>query len=311
MLEIVPLRPGGPSLEPVLQDYRRRYGLDEMTVLNVLMSALSTRQAQALLALREGRTVGAVLLARQGDEGRIEFLHVLPGAPEAEAELLARAEAELAGRPGLRCISASLPMLEGSNLSQTFRQRGYREIARARLVLDLAGFDREPVLPAGYQLAQWQERFLDDAAMILRTAHQGTDDVLLYPEIVTDDGARRLVERVLCGEYGKFDPALSPVVLFGERLAGLCLTVWHVALAQQGFILDLAVSAAHRRQGLGEAMVAAAACRYQAAGAAALSLAVTLSNRPARGLYERLGFQVEQRFSLFQRDFEPGSNPGA
>jgi len=301
-MEIVPASPGGPSLDAVIQDCRRRYAHSEETVLNALLESLSTGQAQALLALREGRPVGAVVFSRRGEAGRIHLLHALPEAPEAWANLLAGAEEALTREGGLAEITASLAILPETTLEETLRRQDYQFMLRAHLVLDLDAFHAQVALPAGYRLVAWQEQYLEQAAILVETVHRSAEDIALYPELASVSGARRLLGRVLGGNFGTFDPALSPMALAGgDALAGLCLAVWHGVLTGQGFILDLGVDPAHRRRGLGRALVVETARAFRAAGAEALGLAVTWTNRPARHLYEGLGFRVEQRFCICQK----------
>jgi len=302
-MEIVPTGAGGPELDLILQDYRRRYHLSETVVLNALFDALATRRASARVALESGRAVGAVVLSRRGEEGQIRLLHALGEAPTAEAALLAQAE-ELLRQGGAQRVTGSLPLATTDRLVDILRQHGYQVISRSRMVLDLAAVAvlEPPPLPWGYGLTPWQEAQEESAVALLDEAHRDSADSALYPEMAGLEGARKLLQNVESSHYGRFAPELARMVWYGESLAGLALNVWHAALPGQGFILDLAVAAAHRRQGLGRALVLATARAFQEAGADVLSLAVTLDNRPAVELYAGLGFQVEQHFSVLQKD---------
>ncbi len=300
-MEIVTVRAGGADLEPILQDYRRRYDLGEAAVLNVLLDALSSRRAQALVALRSGRPVGAIVVSQRGAEGQIRFWHVLEGETVALEPLLRRAE-EVVSRAGARRVGGTLVFPPGDPLEQALRRHGYRLAARARMVLDLGAGPPPPLWPPAYRLSPWMDTYEAAAVELLARAHQDSADAALYPELAGPEGPRRLLERVRAGMYGRFDPALAPIALAGAELAGLCLNVWHAALPGQGFILDLAVAPARRRRGLGKALVVASAQAFHRAGAQALGLAVTLANRPAVALYEELGFQVEQHFSLLHKE---------
>lgn len=306
-LEIVAAAPGRPSLEAVLEDYRRHYSLAEDVVLNLLVEALATRRAQALVALEGDRPVGAVIFSRKGEEGRIHLLHAQ--TPAAQDALLKRAEEEMVG---LARFSATLPLSVGERLRETFSRRGYRSIGRGRMVLPLGTPPPEAAVPAGYRLLSWQDDRLSDAAALMQEVHANPEDLALYPDLATPAGAEDLLRRCLEGEFGPFDPALSFMALVEmgnepgpPRLAGLCLNVWHPGYPGQGFILDLGVAVAHRRKGLGRALVLTTARAFAQAGATALGLAVNLSNRPALSLYESLGFRLEERFTVFQRPARP------
>jgi ribosomal protein S18 acetylase RimI-like enzyme len=300
LIEIVPARAGGPHLDPILQDYRRRYQLSETTILNALLEALTTRHAQALLALLAGRPVGAVIISQREGEGRLRLLHTLATAPTAAATLLARAD-EILLQSGAQHVTGSLPLAPQDPLLEALRQSGYQVIPRARMVLDFPRTGLSLELSPDYRLLPWHERYQDAAAVLLETAHRDSADIAMHPEFAGPEGTQRLFQTIFAGRYGRFDPDHAWLVLAGEQLAGVALNVWHAALLKEGFILDLAVAAAHRRHGLGRALVAATARSFQEAGAPRLGLAVTLANRPAVGLYEGLGFQVEQYFTVVSK----------
>jgi len=302
-MEIVPVGPDGPNLEPIFRDFRRHEKAADM-VLESLVGALATRQAQALVALVQGRPAGLIVLSASGESGRIHFLHAIGGAPEVLEALLMQAEETLRSAGSAR-LSATLFLPAEGVLESAMLHHGYQGFPRARMLLDLEApaFQEHP--PAGYSLIPWQESRQEEAVALIERAYRDTDDALLYPELSGPDGLRRLVERAVAGEFGPFVAALAPMALEGDTLVGLCLSTWHEAFPDQGFILDLAVDPPHRRRGLGRALVIATAGAFRRAGASALGLAVTLSNRPAVQLYENLGFQVEQRFGVFRKMLSP------
>lgn len=75
----------------------------------------------------------------------------------------------------------------------------------------------------------------------------------------------------------------------GELLGFICARV----VAGEAEILNLAVSGAARRGGIGGALVAAAVERAFALGAERAFLEVRQSNAAARGLYQKLGFSAQ------------------
>jgi ribosomal-protein-alanine N-acetyltransferase len=74
------------------------------------------------------------------------------------------------------------------------------------------------------------------------------------------------------------------------------------AIVDEAEVLTLAVDPAHRRSGLGQALVEAAAIAAAAAGARTLFLEVASDNRAALGLYRAAGFaRVGQRPAYYRR----------
>lgn len=73
----------------------------------------------------------------------------------------------------------------------------------------------------------------------------------------------------------------------------------------EGYISNVAVSPEHRRQGIGEALIAALTRRAERLGLAFLTLEARASNVPAICLYEKMNFrQVGRRKNYYQRPEE-------
>jgi GNAT superfamily N-acetyltransferase len=75
----------------------------------------------------------------------------------------------------------------------------------------------------------------------------------------------------------------------GDRPAGVAFVACH---GSEAMLHALQVRPAHRRRGIGETLLRAAANWAAGEGANRLSLAVTERNSAARALYARLGLQV-------------------
>jgi ribosomal protein S18 acetylase RimI-like enzyme len=88
----------------------------------------------------------------------------------------------------------------------------------------------------------------------------------------------------------EFDPAACTLAWSGDELAGVALC-WSSA-----FVKDLCVADAHRRRGLGEALLRHSFALFAARGVSALDLKVDSENPSgAVRLYERVGFEVVER----------------
>lgn len=91
----------------------------------------------------------------------------------------------------------------------------------------------------------------------------------------------------------------------GEALLGFCgLSVSF----EQGDILNIAVDPAHRKKGIGEALLRTAIEAFIALGGRELFLEVRASNAPARRLYEKCGFlPIGIRRNYYQQPAEDGA----
>ena len=78
------------------------------------------------------------------------------------------------------------------------------------------------------------------------------------------------------------------VVVDGDRVAGY---VGSQTVCDETDMMNVAVTADYRRQGLGEKLVLALVEELKAVNSKCLTLEVRDSNTPARTLYEKLGFQ--------------------
>lgn len=96
--------------------------------------------------------------------------------------------------------------------------------------------------------------------------------------------------------------ALWLVALDGERLMGY---IGSQAVLGEADMMNVAVDPAYRRQGVAEALVTALAERLAEKGNESLTLEVRVSNTPAIGLYEKLGFaQVGLRKNYYRHPKE-------
>ncbi len=88
----------------------------------------------------------------------------------------------------------------------------------------------------------------------------------------------------------------------GELLLGFC----GLSLSfEQGDILNIAVSPAHRQKGVGEALLRTAIEGFTHLGGKQLFLEVRASNAPARRLYEKCGFApISTRRNYYQQPVE-------
>ena len=93
--------------------------------------------------------------------------------------------------------------------------------------------------------------------------------------------------------------SLSLTVMNDSELVGY---VFARVRSTEGEILNVAVHPEHRERGLGMRLVAESMDRCRRAGAESIFLEVRESNRPAIGLYGKMGFRTLDRRRRFYRN---------
>ena len=92
------------------------------------------------------------------------------------------------------------------------------------------------------------------------------------------------------------------VALDGGTVAGY---VGSQSVMGEADMMNIAVSADYRRQGIGQTLVERLVAELSAAGVHSLALEVRASNEPAKALYEKLGFtQVGRRPNYYRNPRE-------
>ena len=86
--------------------------------------------------------------------------------------------------------------------------------------------------------------------------------------------------------------ALAWLALADDQPAGFLIAM---QMADEAEVYEVVVAPAHRRRGLGHALLAALATSARAAGARKIHLEVAADNLAARALYEGCGFEVTGR----------------
>jgi GNAT superfamily N-acetyltransferase len=100
----------------------------------------------------------------------------------------------------------------------------------------------------------------------------------------------------------------------GEEVVGLIATCLVPRMDEDRLscrITDLVVAARHRRQGIGSALLRAAASRARSAGAGRLDLSTGDARSDAHAFYERLGFSDNARALTRRLDEALSASPPA
>ena len=96
-------------------------------------------------------------------------------------------------------------------------------------------------------------------------------------------------------EKTRFQPDLMLVALEGNLVVGSVMAGYD---GHRGWISRIAVLRSHRKNGIGQALIAAAEERLATLGCVKVNLQVVESNSAVVAFYERAGYQVERRISM-------------
>jgi len=155
----------------------------------------------------------------------------------------------------------------------------------------------EPRWPDGMQLTTVRHVPLEELTAFDWRAYRGTPDETLLSG--TPEGNRELLENALAGLFGTYLDDASPAA----RNSTGALMGFAVACQESlrsGILLDLAVDPEFRRRGLGEALVLRTLRALLALGYPKAHLWVTEGNRPARALYDKVGFTVDVSAAIYR-----------
>jgi ribosomal protein S18 acetylase RimI-like enzyme len=118
-----------------------------------------------------------------------------------------------------------------------------------------------------------------------------------YDEPASDDAVRRFLA-------GHLDAGTSTILVAEQGgvpvgFAQLYPSWESLTLTSRWILYDLFVAPDARRTGAGRALVEAAIAHARRSGAGSLSLDTARDNRPARSLYESVGFVLDEEFVTY------------
>jgi ribosomal protein S18 acetylase RimI-like enzyme len=174
-----------------------------------------------------------------------------------------------------------------------FARRGFEGRRRHYLVRDLA--EPLPAAPAGFHLRPLRREDIPAAARIIHQSHEGSLDAALNMTYATPASCRGFVDTlVLRSGCGRFDAEASLIADGGA--GGLGVVLASRLSEGNGHLCQVSVVPEAQGQGLGRQLVLAALTAFRLQGLRTASLSVTVDNRPAYTLYERLGFSLRRAF---------------
>ena len=244
------------------------------------------------------------MLVPDGGGSDIALMHILPRHASAGAtqQLL---EGVLRGLPAsvsrVRAhdrLAHHWLHLPAGEARKVLIDRGFAAFDRVLLTRDLGRpLPPAPALPPGLELRGTDASQADAYAKFAFEAYRGTTDFNIITPDASPEAYLRLYRRFIGGELGAYAPRLS---LHLSDPSGTTVGVVHtIVLGRDPYVGDLSVAAAHRRKGLGRALLVRALNGYREAGHTRTGLTVTAQNTAAYNLYRSVGFEVERSSEVF------------
>jgi len=261
-------------------------GLDRGSLAGQLMEAEGRPVAYCYYMVDGGRAVVGSLFASEAARGR--------GLEESLLDaVLAEAQAQ-AGTDRVECqtLFSTTPAADAC-----FRKAGFASRPRHYLVRGLAELRSTSARRASsWSLRPVRREDLGLVARVIHGSHVGSLDAALNMTYATPGHCRTFVETlVLRSGCGRFDPEASFIAEGDRETLGILLA--SRLSRTNGHICQVSVSPEAQGRGLGSQLMSASLEALARQGLETASLSVTVGNRRAYPLYERLGFRLHREFA--------------
>lgn len=259
--------------------------------------------------LENGRNQGLLLRAGEGKDAcgvavwyhpgvtdafvDANLLHIDPDAPAGAAEALIDALWEtLLANDNVEMIAARVR--EGQDaIRATLLGHGAVMFRRNLMVFNLlTGKLRRVPRPQGYSIVSWKNQHDDQVRALAPQVMRGSIDEVVVADAQADRVGEALL-RIRHNDHPEYSECVEEATLVAldatGAVVGYILTTREPLFA---VLVDVGVHPAHRRRGLGRALVSAAMQGLDRLECPALVLILTEGNTAAVRLYEQLGFET-------------------
>jgi ribosomal protein S18 acetylase RimI-like enzyme len=312
-LELVELkRVTGRELDPTLLEetveWQTGLDWDFSRSADLVRQYADMRALNGYVLLDRGEVAGYGYSVLEDHKGLVGDIYVRPPwrASDGGVRLLRATLRDLMETPQVRRIESQL-MLADTAMGRILAQEGRVGVYERMLMAQSAEGAELPLSAAGryFVFEQWSEHHSELAAETIMLAYQNHLDSKINDQYRSMWGARRFLHNIVqypgCGNFYRpgsfvaFDPATG-------TLAGVVLASF--VHASTGHVTQLCVAPRAKGRGVGYELLRRAVNALRVAGAAKLSLTVTVGNSGAIGLYERCGFREARRFLAYAWDRE-------
>ena len=273
------------------------------------------RELPGVVATKGGQSVGFayyIIEAGRCSIGDIYVSKSLRGAG-VDQRMLAAILDEVGRQPRVRRIESQCVGIENDGASALFERSGFDRFDRYYMRADLSRSFRDalPTEPdrgensrlLNVTIRAWEEEDFALATRVIHRSYRGGPDSRINSQYRTERGCAELLsiltDNIWCGD---FLPYISRVAVRSTTQNMVGVLVASRVAPRAGHIGQISVHPAYQDQGLGRRMLTAALEEFDRYGFGSVSLAVTVTNKPALHLYESCGFRTVHSFPVFCRE---------
>ncbi|MEN6532804.1 MAG: GNAT family N-acetyltransferase [Bryobacteraceae bacterium] len=288
-------------LDREVRDWKQTLDWDYRTSAELVHRFLDMRALTGYALRIAGNTAGYSYYISEGHKGLIGNLYVVERhrTPETHSVLFDAVVGDLLHVPHLRRIESQLMLMPVTMPMPMPRAKYLTVHIRNFMAFDLRNARRlQPGMPAArVNFETWDESKQEEAAHVIAAAYAGHIDSTVNDQYTSAGGAKQFLTNIV--QYpgcGTFFARASQLAFEAEtgRLCGLSLT--SLLGKDVGHITQVCVAPHVRGTGVGYELLRRSLHGLEASGCRAASLTVTVANRGAVQLYERMGFEIVRQF---------------
>ena len=275
------------------------------------------RELPGFVATKGGQTIGFAYYIIESGRCSIGDIYVSKSlrGEGVDQRMLAAILDEVERQPRINRIESQCVGIENDGASALFERSGFERFDRYYMKANLSRSIRdtlstEPGRSTNSRLSNvtiraWEEDDFALATRIIHRSYRGGPDSRINSQYRTEEGCAELLailtDHIWCGD---FLPYISRVAVRSTTQNMVGVLIASRVAPRAGHIGQISVHPAYQDQGLGRRMLASALEEFDRYGFSSVSLAVTVTNKPALHLYESCGFRTIHTFPVFCREIK-------
>lgn len=157
-----------------------------------------------------------------------------------------------------------------------------------------------PVLPHGYEIVDWDNKYINAAVKIIHESFSTSSDRHFDPRFLTSNGCFDILGKIIKNVYGKFLPTCTKIMVYDEKPVGICFANLTSDIIAN--IPLIGIVKHHRHKGLSEYLlkaVVSAILDKHIEGSLhinEINASTDADNFSAVKMYRKIGFREDYRY---------------